>query len=111
MAEYGIAFVTFLMVSLVMIGLGISQYRSKEPVGFYTGQEPPGREQLSDTKAWNHRHGILWMAYGIAIFAAYIISACIGSDFALIILGGVVVGALPLMMWYHHHLKKKYFIK
>ena len=38
----------FGLCALVMFGIGISQLKSKEPVGFYSGIEPPAREQLSD---------------------------------------------------------------
>lgn len=60
MAENIIGFVVFLGTSLIMIGLGVSQIKSKEPVGFYTGEKPPKREQLSDVEAWNKKHGLMW---------------------------------------------------
>lgn len=31
--------------------LGIVQYHSKKPVGFWAGKEPPKAEQLTDVKA------------------------------------------------------------
>lgn len=59
MAENMIVLVIFLLVSGVMIGIGISQIKSKEPVGFYTGEIPPRKEQLSDVESWSLKKEIL----------------------------------------------------
>ena len=53
-----VGLVIYLAVASVMIGIGISQLRSKKPVAFYSGEKPPGEEELSDVKAWNQKHGI-----------------------------------------------------
>ena len=43
------------IVALVCIApviiIGIVQYRSKEPVGFWSGKKPPQKEQLTDRKS------------------------------------------------------------
>ena len=57
MAEYIISLVIFSLVTIVMIIIGISQMRSKKPVGFYSGEKPPREEELSDVVAWNKKHG------------------------------------------------------
>jgi hypothetical protein len=31
-----------------MIGIGVSQLKSRAPVGFYTGEKPPTEEELTD---------------------------------------------------------------
>lgn len=46
MAEYIISLVSFCIVALIMIGIGVSQVKSKKPVGFYAGQELPKEEQF-----------------------------------------------------------------
>ena len=51
MAGTIISGVIFCVVALIMFGIGISQLRSKDPVGFYTGVKPPQKEQLSDVHA------------------------------------------------------------
>jgi len=110
MAGQIIGFVVICMVASIMIGLGIFQIRSKEPTGFYTGEQPPKAEEISDVRAWNRKHGMMWLLYGGAIILGYIISAVIGGELsALFILCGIVIGALPIMMWYHSYLKKKYY--
>lgn len=110
MAENIITFAILLVVSMVMIIIGVSQVRSKEPVGFYTGEEPPKKEQLTDMEAWNKKHGYMWIAYGFAIIAAFIICCFIKREMiALAVLFCVVIGAIPVMMLRHRHLKKKFY--
>ena len=52
---------------------GIVQYHSKKPVVFWAGKEPPTAEQLTDLKAYNHRHGIMWMVYSAAFVLCFFI--------------------------------------
>lgn len=113
MAGTIISGVIFGLVALIMFGIGISQLRSKVPVGFYTGEKPPKTEQLSDVHAWNKKHGIMWIIYGICIICSWICSVFIGGDsinavFPLCI--GVIL-PIPVMMFLHHRLVKTYFMQ
>ena len=63
MAGIIISGVVFGFVALIMFGIGISQLKSKDPVGFYTGEKPPEKERLSDVNAWNKKHGMLSCHY------------------------------------------------
>ena len=109
MAENIITFVILLYVSIIMIAIGISQIKSKEPVGFYTCKKPPQKEQLSDMNAWNKKHRYMWVTYGLALIGTFAVCFLIEAEtIASIILLCVIIGALPIMMLYHHHLKKKY---
>lgn len=111
MAENIISFVIFLLISIIMVGLGISQIKSKKPVGFYTGEKPPTKEQLSDWEGWNKKHGMMWILYGAAIMGSYIIFTFIEAEvITLIIFLSVIVGAIPVMMLYHNYLQRKYMI-
>lgn len=53
--------IIILMVASVMISIGVKQRKSKTPVGFYTGEEPPKAEGLTDVTEWNKKHGLLWI--------------------------------------------------
>ena len=109
MAENIIAFVIFLLTSLIMVGIGISQMKSKKPVGFYTYEKPPKKEQLSDMEVWNKKHGMMWITYGISIMSSFLVCAFVSNEIVvLIIILSVICGALPIMMWYHAYLQKKY---
>lgn len=109
MAEYIISFVIFCMVALIMIGIGVSQVRSKKPVGFYTGQEPPKEDQLTDVGLWNKKHGIMWIVFGIAIIGSFLVGVFAGDTvYAAIAMCIVILAGLLLMIWYHNKLKKMY---
>ncbi|MDD7333415.1 MAG: hypothetical protein PUG70_03355 [Lachnospiraceae bacterium] len=99
----------YVVVALFMVAIGIAQLKSKDPVGFYSGEEPPKAESLTDVSAWNKRHGMMWLIYGIIIFVSYLIGSIIGESIWSIIpmMGGVII-PLPFMIWYHHRLMKKF---
>lgn len=97
-------------VALIMIAIGIMQYKSQKPTGFYTGETPPEAEQLTDVTAWNHRHGMMWIIYGIVIIVSFLFGLLIPHEVLSALLPVVIIlGALPVMILYHHKLKKHYF--
>ena len=111
MAGTIISGVIYFLVALVMFGIGISQLKSKDPVGFYSGEKPPEKEQLSDVTAWNKKHGTMWVAYGCCILCSWISSAFIrDSLYSVIPLALGVLAPIVLMVICHHILVKKYFI-
>lgn len=104
-----IGLVIYLAVASVMMGIGISQLRSKKPVGFYSGEKPPGEDELSDVKAWNQKHGWMWVIYGIIILISFGIGALMGDTlWSVIPMCAGVVLPLPIMILYHHKLVKIY---
>ena len=112
MAGTIISGVIFGLVALIMFGIGISQLRSKDPVGFYTGEKPPEKERLSDVNAWNKKHGMMWVIYGGCIVCSWVCSALIGNNLYSVI--PLVVGVLipiVIMIICHHRLVKKYYTK
>ncbi len=115
MAEAVMCFVIYLLVAFIMIGIGVSQLKSKTPVGFYTGEKPFAPEELSDVVMWNKRHGEMWMIYGgIILLSGLSGTFLIGADasWKLILVpmvGGVIV-PIVWMMWYHGRLIRKYKI-
>lgn len=112
-AEFILCFVIYLCVALIMVGIGVSQMKSKTPVTFYSGEKPLEAGELSDVSMWNRKHGIMWVAYGIVIM----LSGLAGSFPAgreslwclLPMMGGVIV-PLVGMIWYHHRLLRAYRI-
>lgn len=112
MAE-SIIFVVIVAISAMpMIILGIVQYRSKEPVGFWSGKEPPKREQITDVKAYNRKHGIMWILYGAGFLFCNILEIPLGEELALLAVGLSVVeciGGIFVMIAYHNKLNRQYF--
>lgn len=110
MVEHIILLVVFCIVAFIMIGIGISQVKSKKPVGFYAGEEPPKEEQLIDVNLWNKKHGAMWIIFGIAIIGSYFVGIFAGDTiYATITMCVVIFGGLLLMIWYHGRLKRAYF--
>lgn len=99
-------------VALIMIGIGISQLKSEKPVGFYTGEKPPSRDDISNVKPWNRKHGTMWIIYGMIIVISWIYGCILGDGIVAVVLliGGVII-PLGFMIWRHHRLIGKYKIK
>lgn len=94
-----------------LIILGIIQYRSKEPVGFWSGKEPPKREQITDVKAYNRKHGIMWIVYGLGYFPWFVPDIIRDEEFtllALVLFMIECIGGLFVMIAYHNKLNRKY---
>lgn len=107
-----ICFICYVGAALLMIGIGIWQIRSKKPVGFYSGEEPPRESELSDVDAWNKKHGRMWVLYGLIIMVCYAAGAkMIESIWCLIPMCGGIMLPVPVLIWYHHQLVKRYRTK
>lgn len=102
----------FGICALVMFGIGISQFKSKDPVGFYSGEKPPSKEQLSDATAWNKKHGIMWIIYGGCIVVSCMLGLLMGDSVYSVIpyTAGLII-PIFVMIIYHHKLIKDYFKK
>ena len=108
-AENMIGFVIYALVALFMMGIGAAQLKSQKPVGFYSGEKPPKEEEVTDVKAWNRKHGMMWLLYGIIILISFFIGILIGDSIWVVVpmIGGILV-PLIFMIRYHHILRKKY---
>ena len=108
-AENIFGFVIYALVALLMMGIGIVQIKSRKPVAFYSGEKPPKAEELSDVSAWNRKHGMMWLAYGIIILISFLIGARIGDSVwaAVPMIGGVLIPVI-FMIRYHNRLRKQY---
>ena len=106
---YIICFILYLLAALFMEGIGLSQYKSQKPVGFYSGEQPPKESELTDIISWNKKHGMMWIIYGIIIIISYFIGALIGDSVWSILpmCGGTIIPVI-FMIRYHSKLKKKY---
>ncbi len=104
-----IAVIILGLCSLLMFGIGISNIKAQEPAKFYTGEKGFKVDELTDVKAWNRKHGIMWIIYGVILFVVNLIGMMIsnvGISMIVCLLGTVV--PIPIMMWYHTRLIKLY---
>lgn len=112
MSEMLICVIIYLGTAIFMSGIGIVQIRSKVPVGFYSGEIPPKESEITDVRAWNVKHGTMWILYGVIILVSAGVSFLIGDSLWNLIplLGGIIVPVI-IMIIYHHKLCDKYLIK
>ena len=94
-----------------IIMLGIVQFRSKEPVGFWSGKNPPNREQITDVRAYNRKHGLMWILYGVGFIVCFV---C-GLPFEGVAAGYLcmieAMGGILAMAAYHNRLNRMYYKK
>jgi hypothetical protein len=110
MAETIITIVILLICAIPLCVLGIMQYKSKKPVGFWSGKKPPQIEQVTDVKAYNQKHGIMWIIYGVGLPISFFLGMPFGGYISPIAMGIECIGGIIVMVWYHSKLDKKYLV-
>ena len=99
------------LVAALMIGIGIYQIKSPKPAWFYSGEEHPKPETIIDLRAWNFKHGGMWVLYGVVIIATSLLALIDFEGFGIWLFIGGIMLPLPFMIWWHHRLEKKYLKK
>lgn len=112
MAATIIYLVISLLVSLIFIILGISQYRAKTPVAINTGEKPPHEDELTSVTEWNHRHGRNFIILGCALFISlsvfvYFIEKSDSVVLQVVILVVVLFAEIAWVEFDHNMMKKK----
>lgn len=54
MIEFIFSFVIYVLIALLLIAIGIGQIKSKTPVGFYTHEQAPRKQDITDIETWNN---------------------------------------------------------
>lgn len=108
MAETIISLVVMLISIGPIIILGIVQYRSKEPVGFWSGKKPPKREQVTDVRAYNRKHGLMWILYGVGFIVCFVCGLPFGGLVAGYLCMFEGMGGILAMVAYHNRLNRLY---
>ncbi len=110
-AEIIIFSVILLISAAPIIIIGIVQYRSKEPVGFWSGKKPPKKEQITDVKAYNQKHGLMWILLGVGFILCLVCGLFFGGVIAGYLCMIEVIGGIFAMIAYHEKLDRMYFKK
>lgn len=101
-----IAFIIFVIVSLVFVAIGISAFCAKKPMGFFSNAE---MFEVDDVKGYNRAVGIMWCVYGIVMIILGIpLLAGQNSPYALITMVGVMLETIALVVVYVLVIEKKY---
>ncbi len=111
MAEMIFSSVVLLVSASPIIILGFVQYRSKEPVGFWAGKKPPRKEEITDVGAYNRKHGLMWILYGLGLIVCYVCGMSFGGLTAAYLCMAEVFGGLLAMAAYHNMLNRMYYRK
>ncbi len=98
-------------MAMLLTGIGISQIKSNVPVGFYTYGDIPEANELTDMRAWNKKHGTMWVLYSVAILLAWCLWYFLGGVPGIVAMCAGMLVPLPLMMLYHKKLVKTYWKK
>ena len=110
-AEIVISSVILLISAAPIIIIGIVQYRSKDPVGFWSGKKPPKKEQITDVKAYNRKHGLMWILLGVGFILCFVCGLLFGGIIARYSCMIEVIGGLLAMIVYHQKLNRMYYKK
>lgn len=108
--SFGLAF--YIVAAVVLVWMGVSQILSKTLVGGGVFEKAPQPKEVSDGKAWNRKHGIAWIVYGILIAGSFgILTFVPDITVASVAHAIVVVGGFAAYCLYDGLLKKKYLLK
>ena len=108
MAETVITLVILLVSTAPVIIIGIVQYRSKDPVGFWSGKKPPKKEQITDVKAYNRKHGLMWILLGTGCILCFVCGLPFGGLITGYLCMVEVMGGILAMIAYHKKLDRMY---
>ena len=101
------------VVLLISIGpifiLGVVQFRSKDPVGFWAGKKPPRKEQITNVKSYNRKHGIMWILYGAGLIGCFVCGQPFGELIAAYLCMMEAIGGIFVMAAYHNKLNCMYY--
>ncbi len=111
MAEILFSIVVLVISTSPLIILGIVQYRSKEPVGFWAGKKPPRKEEITDVGAYNRKHGLMWILYGAGLIGCFLCGMPFGGLVAAYLCMAEVMGGIFIMAAYHNRLNRMYYRK
>jgi hypothetical protein len=97
--------------AIVMFGIGIFQFSREKPVAFYSGEKAPDADSLKDVKAWNRRHGMMWVIYGVFIIIGIIAGFMINNTIAFTIIECIcLLVPLVFMVLCHKKLVRDYIV-
>lgn len=106
MSEMVVAFFVWCIVGLLMIGMGISAFFAKKPMGFWANAK---MFEVTDLKKYNTAVGKLFCGYGI-LFILLGLPMLAGQNSAWVLLSviGVMAESIALMVIYTIVIEPKY---
>lgn len=106
MTEAIMAFIIWILVSLIFVGIGIYDLRANEVAGFWSNAKKPEVEKV---KEYNRAVGILWIVFAVILMLTGIpLLAGDNSPLIVITLLGSVADVVMVMAVYVLVIEKKY---
>lgn len=102
-----IGFAIWMLVSVVFLGIGISSFYAKNPVGFWANAKTP---ELEDVPAYNKAVGRLWCVFAVvlALLGFPFLVAEQNSPLFFISIVGVMVEVIVVAVVYSLGIEAKY---
>ena len=101
-----IGFIIWSIVAIIFMIIGISAWKSKQEVGFFTFSKPP---KMNDAIKYNHAVGKLWLSFAVILEVIGIPFLFIeqNSPIFILIIFGVVILVIAIIIIYLR-IEKKY---
>lgn len=100
------AFILWTLCCCLLLGIGVSSFFAKKPVGFFANAKP---FPVKNVKGYNRACGILFICYSLVCMAAGIpLLFPQNSIVILFSVGGMVIATIALILVYVLVIEKKY---
>lgn len=100
MTGYIMAFIIWMLVGAVFVGMGIYEFFSKKetPFGFWANARTP---QIADVKGYNRALGKLWIVFGV-VFMLFGIPLLSGQNSPAVLFSvlGIMLAVIAVMAGY-----------
>lgn len=94
---------------ILLVGYGVYNFLSSDPVAFSRSEKSLRSCDLKDVKAWNRKHGMLWIIYAVAIFLGTLAEDLMGDNpFGPFVFMIFVIAPIPGMMSLHNKYVREY---
>ena len=102
-----IGFVVWMLVSVIFLGIGISTFYAKNPVGFWANAKIP---EIEDVPAYNKAVGKLWCVFAVilALLGFPFLVAEQNSPLFFISIVGVMVEIIAVAIVYTLRIEARY---
>lgn len=99
--------VIWILVSLIFLGLGLSSFKAKKPVGFWANVKPP---EIENVEAYNRAVGKLWCVFAVvlALLGFPFLVAEQNSPLFFISIVGVMLEVIVVAVVYTVKIESKY---
>ena len=112
MGEFITSLFIHFAIGIIMIIIGISKMKKQEPIRFYHREKPLRYDEVTDVKAYNKKHGMMWIIFGVVIILFEIIGMIMKYSvyfFFIVIL--TAIAGIILTMKYHQKINNEYVKK